>query len=226
MTLRAPIKTSQYGGSVLVAGPQIEPVSASELQEHLRADNSILPFSEAEGLITEARQEIEDHLGLAMINQSWRLSLDDWPNGQRPWWDGVIQGTPAALTGGNVGTITLPRYPVGSITSMTVYDAASNATSVNVAQVFDVDTYQRPARIRLKLGQTWPIAMRPTNAIEIVYLAGYGPEASDVPAPMRRAIKMMAGFMFAHRGDGCSASDAYTESGAAGILGKYKVKRI
>lgn len=228
MTLRAPIRTSVHRGSVLVTAPSVEPVTAVQLQEHLRADVSILPNAEAEALIQEARQEIEDQSGLALINQSWRLSLDDWPNAQEQWWNGTMQASISELYGprGIVGTIDLPRYPVGSITSITVYDEASNATSVTVAAVFDIDIYQRPARIRLKSGQTWPVALRPTNAVEIIYLAGYGTSANAVPAPLKRAIKLMAGYMFAHRGDGCDATEAYEKSGASAIVGKYKVKRL
>jgi hypothetical protein len=228
MTLRAPIRTAVHRGSVLVTGPAVEPVAAMELQDHLRADNSILPVSEANDLIKEARQEIEDQSGIAMVNQTWRLSLDNWPNAQEQWWSGTVQASISQLYGprGIVGTVDLPRYPVGSVTSITVYDEASNPTTVNVGAVFDVDTYQRPARIRLKSGQTWPVALRPTNAIEIVYLAGYGANADAVPAPLKRAIKLMAAYMFSHRGDGCDMAEAFEKSGAAAIVGKYKVKRL
>lgn len=228
MTLRNPIQTTQYRGSVLVTPPSIEPITASELQKHLRANESILPADDAYELIAEARQEMEDRTGMAFINQTWRLSLDDWPNSQQQWWDGSVQSSISELYGprGLIGTISLPRYPVGSITSMTVYDEDSNATSVTVGDVFDVDTYQRPARIRLKSGQTWPVALRPTNAIEILYVAGYGPNAASVPYAIKRAIKLLAAYMFAHRGDGCDANEAYQMSGAADIASRYRVKKI
>ena len=228
MTLRHPIRTARYRGNVLVAGPAIEPVGPGELQEHLRADKSILSAPEANDLIEEARQEIEDQSGLALINQTWRMSLDHWPGAQEPWWDGTVQASISQLYGPRamIGTVDLPRYPLGSITSVTVFDEASNATSVTVGDVFDVDTYQMPGRLRLKSGQTWPIALRPTNGIEIVYVAGYGPTGASVPAPLKRAIKLMAGYMFAHRGDGCDSTEAFEKSGASKIVGKYKVKRL
>lgn len=228
MTLRSPIRTAQYRGNVLVTGPAVEPIVPSELQDHLRVDSSMLTFVEANELIAEARQEIEDQTGIALINQTWRLALDNWPGAQEPWWSGTVQSSISELYGprGMLGTIELPRYPLGSITSVTVYDEDSNATSVTVADVFDIDTYQTPGRLRLKSGQTWPVALRPTNAIEIVYVAGYGANRVFVPAPLKRAIKMMAGYMFSHRGDGCDSTEAYEMSGAAKIVGKYKVKRI
>lgn len=228
MSLRSPIRTTQYRGNVLITPPTVEPVSSEQLQAQLRANSSILPYEQANELIAEARQEIEDRTGLSLINQTWRLSLDDWPNAQEPWWDGSVQKSISELYGprGIIGTIDLPRYPVGSVTSMTVYDEDSNATSVTIDDVFDIDTYQRPARIRLKSGQTWPVALRPTNAIEIDYVAGYGANASAVPIPLRRAVKLLAAYMFSHRGDGCDANEAFDASGVNSILGTYKVKRL
>lgn len=228
MSLRAPIQMTAHQGSVLVTGPAVEPVTAAELRAHLRADTGILPDAEADALIEEARQEVEEQTGLALINQSWRLSLDQWPGARQGWWSGTMQASISEIYGarGIVGTVDLPRYPVGSVTSVTVYDDASIATSVDVAAVFDVDTYQRPGRIRLKSGQAWPVALRPTNAIEVVYVAGYGAGADAVPSPLKRAIKLMASYMFQHRGDGCDATEAMGLSGAAAILSKYKVRRV
>ena len=228
MTLRQPIRTARYRGNVLVTAPTAEPVTATELQDHLRATVEMLPTAEANELIAQARQEIEDQSGLALINQTWRMSMDDWPGAQEPWWDGTVQSSISQMYGPRdmIGTIDLPRYPLSSITSVTVYDEASNATSVTVGDVFDIDTSQRPGRMRLKSGQTWPVALRPTNAIEIVYVAGYGSNAAAVPGPMKRAIKLMASYMFTHRGDGCDGIEAYEMSGAAGIVGKYRVKRL
>jgi uncharacterized phiE125 gp8 family phage protein len=85
-----------------------------------------------------------------------------------------------------------------------------------------VDTYQKPGRLALKRGQVWPIALRTINAIQIDYTAGH----AQVPAPLKRAVKAMVAHMYGHRGDGCSASDAFNDSGAAEIVGRYRVVRI
>ncbi len=224
MSLRPAIRLQQDRGSVIVTVPATEPVTAAELRAHLVETTDSLPDATANALIAEARQEIEDQTGMAFITQSWRLSLDDWPSGADPWWDGVRQMAVSELAGAR-RTLQLPRYPLQSITSVTVYDDAGDDTAVVVATTFDVDTYRKPGRMTLRTGATWPIALRQSNAIQVIYVAGYG-AAIDVPAPIKRAIKQMAAYIWTHKGDACDAGDAYLESGAAAIMAKYRVQRL
>ena len=224
MSLRAPVPLYQHRGSVLVTAPAAEPVSAAELRLHLREDAANFP--DAAVYVRDARQEIENITGLAFLPQTWRLALDRWPTGGEAWWDGVRDGSISDLYGGDARrSIELPKWPLASITSVTVYDEASNATVVNVASLFDVDAYRRPGRMTLKRGQTWPVALRASNAIEIVYVAGY-PSAAAIPAPMQRAVKQLAGYLYAHRGDECEPKVAYEASGAAAIMGQYAPARV
>ena len=226
MTLRQAVPLYQQRGSVLVTGPGTEPVTATELRTHLRTDSAELPDAEANALIADARAEIENMTGLAFISQSWRLALDQWPAGGEAWWDGVREMSITELYRTNIlQSVTLPRWPLVSITSITTYDEDSNSTSITTANVFDVDTYRTPGRITLKRGQTWPIALRANNAIEIVYVAGYA-NAAAVPSTMKRAVKQLAAFLYAHRGDDCDPSQAYVDSGAQSIMTQFKVARV
>ena len=226
MTLRPAIPLYQQRGSVLVTAPASEPVTASELRSHLRADSTELPDAEANALIAEARQMIEDLIGLAFISQSWRLSLDRWPGGAEAWWDGVRQMAISELYAPNYMTsVMLPRWPLASITSVTVFDEDSNSQVVTVANTFDVDTYQVPGRLTLKRGSTWPIALRANDAIQIIYVSGYA-NAAAVPAPMKRALKQLAAFLYTNRGDTCEPADAMQKSGAAGMFDTYRPMRL
>lgn len=226
MSLRAAVPLYQPRGLVLVTAPATEPVTASELRTHLRTDATELPDAEANALITDARTEIENMTAVAFITQSWRMAIDRWPAGGEAWWDGVREMSITELYNSNtLQSLTLPRWPLASITSVTTYDEASNSTSVTVANVFDVDTYRTPGRLTLKRGQTWPIALRGSNAIEIVYVAGYT-NAAAVPSPMKRAVRQLAAFLYSHRGDDCDPAQAYIDSGAQGIMAQYKVARI
>lgn len=226
MSLRAAVPLYQFRGSVIVSAPASEPVTAAELRTHLRADSTELPDAEANALITDARTEIENMTGVAFITQSWRLSLDRWPAGGEAWWDGVRETSITELYNSNTfQSVMLPRFPLQSVTSVTVYDEASASTVVNVANTFDVDTYQMPGRMTLKRGETWPVALRSNDAIQIVYVAGYT-SAANVPPPMKRAVKQLAAFMYSHRGDDCDPKDAYQVSGADGIMQGYKVARV
>lgn len=228
MSLRAPLQLYQQRGNVLTTAPASEPVTAAQLRDHLVVDATTLSDSAANDLIAEARQSIEDMTGLAFITQSWRLSIDHWPQAREEWWDGIRETHVNQLYGprGGWSDLELPRYPLQSVTSVTVYDEDSSATSVTPGDVFDIDTQQMPGRMSLKVGQTWPIALRANNAIQIVYVAGYGNAASDVPAPIKRAIRQLASYMYTHRGDACEVGDAYHISGAAQTLGIYRVARL
>ena len=228
MSLRAPLQLYQQRGNVLTSAPAVEPVTASQLRDHLVVDATTLPDGAANDLIAEARQSIEDMTGLAFITQSWRLSIDHWPQAREDWWDGWRETHINQLYGprGSWASLELPRYPLQSVTSITVYDEDSSSTSVTPGNVFDIDAARMPGRLTLKVGQTWPIALRANNAIEIVYVTGYGDAASDVPAPIKRAIRQLASYMYTHRGDACEVGDAYHISGAAKTLGIYKVARI
>ena len=79
--------------------------------------------------------------------------------------------------------------------------------------------------ITLKRGQTWPVALRASNAIEIVYVAGYA-NAAAVPAMKKRAVKQLAAFLYSNRGDDCDPADAYHKSGAAGIMDQFRAAKI
>lgn len=223
MSLRAPVSLHQHRGSVIVTPPTAEPVTPQELLLHLRTDAT--DFPNAAAFVTDARHEIENITGLAMLTQSWRLALDRWPTGGEAWWDGVREGSIGDLYGNAVRSIELPKWPLQSITSCTVYDEASNSTAVTVANVFDVDLYRMPGRMTLKRGQTWPVALRASNAIEIVYVAGYT-SAANVPPPLKRAVKQLAAYLYSHRGDECDPKQAFVDSGAASILSSYRQARI
>lgn len=225
MSLRPSIPLVQPRGHVLTTPPVAEPVTGSELRLHLSETSDGLPDAQADALISEARELIEQMTGLAFITQVWTLALDRWPAGSELWWDGVRQGAIGDMHAPNsLRAVTLPRYPLQSIASVTVYDDAGNDAAVNIAATFDVDTYRRPGRMVLRNGATWPIAMRASNAIEIRYSAGYGANRAQVPAVLKRAVKQVASYLHTHRGDDCSP-DAALDS-ARSMLDAYAVKRI
>jgi uncharacterized phiE125 gp8 family phage protein len=220
------MRLHQHRGHVITAEPAVEPVTAAELRDTLRESSAGLSDTQANDLIATARVYLEQITGLACITQEWLLALDHWPMPRGDWWDGVRQLPISELYSMGRPDLTLPRYPLQSVDAVTVYAENSASTSITVATVFDVDTRSRPGRMTLKHGQTWPIALRASNAIEIGYTAGFGNEAADVPAPIKRAIRSMAAHLYEHRGDGCSVSDAWKDSGAAAMAATYAVRGV
>lgn len=223
MSLRSSPSLYQRRGNRIVTAPTSEPVFEPDLLTYLSVDIDDCLDEDPYSYITMARQFIEDELGIAMITQTWLVALDRWPSGREPWWDGVRQGAISELTG-PYRSYELPRFPLVSIDTVNVYDEASNATAVNVANTFDVDTYNLPGRMTLRSGAAWPVALRASNAIEITYTAGYG-AAEDVPAPLKHAVKQLAGYLYDHRG-GCDLNEAFEKSGASAMVARYAVARI
>ncbi len=225
MTLRGNVKYHPHYGNVRVANPSVEVVRLDDLKTHLRVvhDKDDEYLTE---LIIEAREEIEDTSGLALISQTWQMTLDRWSGQRDQWWDGVRQMAVTELDGGFPSTFDVIRYPLISVDTINVYDEDSNATAVTIASTFDIDLISKPGRIALQSGAVWPIASRSINSIEINYTAGYGTGASDVPTPLVRAVRNMAGYMYSHRGSGCTPSAAYKESGASNTVHRYRVARL
>lgn len=226
MALREPLRLYDYRGHRKTVAPSVEPITVRELKLALRLSSDAEDEFLAQ-LILDAVSEIEEITGLALITQSWQLTLDRWPTAREPWWDGVRQGSISDLHGARYASdVMLPRYPLQSITSCTVYDENSVSTAVTVASTFDVDTQSFPGRMSLQVGAAWPVALRANNAIEIVYAAGYGDTPEEVPDGIKRAVRQMAAYAYAHRGDGCDMGDAYAKSGAAGIVERYRAVAI
>jgi uncharacterized phiE125 gp8 family phage protein len=160
--------------------------------------------------------------GIALITQSWRLSLDNWPCAGEPWWDGVRQGHIGEIRSNRrAASVILPRYPLQDVDSIEVDGAA-----VVVDDVFTVDTYQKPGRLTLKAGQALPVTVENSNGIQIVYTAGFGDSAADVPAGLKVGLLQMIASLYANRGDGCSVVDAYKASGAAAAFNAYLVRGL
>lgn len=225
MTLRGNRKFWPHEGSVLVTGPTKEVVLLDELKKHARVEtNESDEFLDR--LIIEARQELEDISGLALLSQTWQMTLDSWPGHRDQWWDGVRQLAITEIDGGPQNEIEIIRYPIISIDTINVYDRSDVVSAVTIADTFDIDITSRPGRIALQPGAVWPIATRSIKAIEINYTAGYGTSVSDVPTPLARAIRNMAAYMYDHRGSGCDGDEAYSMSGAKAIVERYRVARL
>lgn len=220
MALRRGIIHNYHRGHRISTDPATEPVTLAEIKSHLRIDGSS-EDTQLSLFISVARQYIEQVTGIAMITQTWTLTLDHWPNDSRQWWDGVKKGPMSLINGASVSEVQLPRYPLQSISSITVEGSA-----ITVADVFTVDTQQYPGRLVLKQSATLPSYTETANAIVIVYVSGFGDDDTDVPNTLRLAVLQMAANLYTHRGDECSTQKAYIDSGANSLVSSYQSGRI
>lgn len=216
---------NQYRGHRRIDGPEIEPVTLCEIKEQLRIsgtnEDALLAM-----YIAAARQQIEEMTGLALITQQFTLTLDQFINSRRAWWDGTETGAIGYVENAHgYNAIHLPRYRLQSVDAMRVYSIDGVAESVSLSD-FVIDTEQQPGRLVLRSGATWPVALQSANAIEIDYTAGFGDTGADVPAALKLAVMQMAASLYQHRGDECTVADALRISGAHSIVRSYRVARI
>lgn len=164
-----------YGLSLYTA-PATEPLSTTEAKLHLRVDHSDEDTLIA-NLIEAARQTIEERTGRALITQTWALSLDTLPYGERE--------------------LFLPRPPLQSVTHLKYYDTDGNQqTWTNTNYI--VSTSYQPGRLSLAYNISWPSIQYRVDAIDIRYVAGYG-AASAIPEGLRQAMLLLVGHWYTNR---------------------------
>lgn len=162
---------------VISTEPTEEPLSIEEVKAHLRVeieddDDLIL------NLITSARQYVEAYLKRALITQTWKYYIEDFPDEDY---------------------IELPFPPLSSVTSVVYTDYAGTATTMTVTTDYVVDTYKEPGRVVLAYGQSWPTTtLTVTSPICITYICGYGtPE--DIPRAIRSAMLIFISDLYENR---------------------------
>ncbi len=190
--------------SYLLNGPDIEPVTLAQAKEFLRFDNNN-EDDFINSLITAARLHVESVSGRALISQSWRLVLDEWPKNR---------------------IINLPIAPLISLSAINIYDEEGNANSLSLAQ-FQAETKTSPARIFLPRLIEGQINMRERQAIEIDFLAGYGATEQDVPNDLKIAIFTLIAHWFEHRDALIIAgSGSIVPAGFDRIIAPYKIVKL
>ncbi len=187
----------------LVNKPLIEPLSLVEAKRWLRVDHG-----DDDGLIAtliqSAREMVEARTGRALMAQTWRVTLDDWPDGYR---------------------IALPLLPVMSVTAVRVISVAGQA-SVLAPAGYALEVQGDPPELVV----TAPLPPgRLRNGIEIDVVAGYGAAPGDCPETLRQAMRLLLGAAYARRGpdQGSSAgTDADTAAEVEALLAPFRVFRF
>lgn len=186
-----------------VSAPAAEPLTLGEAKAWAKIDGNDEDALLA-ALVTAARESAEEYLRRSLITRSLRLTLDLGGQGFDEWLgEGAYDLPVSALHGGLPDVIELPRGPVQSITSVTTYDLGDDDAT------FAAGNYRLAGdRLALTYGAQWPSNLRPAQACEIVYAAGYGDTASSVPQSIRTAMlmhlqKMYDGRIVCEMPEGC-----------------------
>ncbi len=186
----------------LTSGPAEEPVTVAEAKAHLRIDGSAEDVLVA-SLIVTSRLHVEAALGLALITQGWRLTLDAWPDG---------------------GVVRFPLRPIRSIAAVSVKNAAGSPATV-ASEDYLLDGQALRPRLIVRDGK-WPEPGLRAAGIEIQFAAGIGNGAEDVPQPIRHAILLLVAHWYEHRDPLEIGAPAAIPAAVSDLLKPYREVRL
>ena len=150
--------------------PTIEPVTVSEQKLHSRmGTDAAEEDSKVANYLAASREMVEVDCRVALCTQTWTLQFDQFP----------------------VDVIEVPIWPLQGISSISYVDT-NGATQTWSSSNYIVNTANKPGRITLAYGMSWPVARYQENAITVTFVAGFG-AASDVPQIYKQAIRLLAG---------------------------------
>lgn len=160
----------------VTTGPVVEPITVEELKLFARidgADEDLL----LEGFIEAVRGNAEAYLGQALISQTITMQMDYWPS----------------------ETIELPRPPLISITGVYTLDEDDVATEYSSDYYYAI-TWAVPGLLVLRQGVSPPEnTERDYGGYQVVFVAGYGEEATDVPQGIRDGLMLWAATTYEKR---------------------------
>ena len=149
--------------AILLSGPPAEPVDVAALRRHLRleaGDDDLLA-----SLISAARMTIEAQSGLRLMQQKWRILIDEWPQ----------EILPLAIR---------PVREIGSIglvgTKFVLPTGGYELQQVGERAVLHIVTNDLPQPKQARFG------------IRIDLTAGFGPTYDAVPQDLRLAVLSLA----------------------------------
>lgn len=173
-----------WAGVTVVQKPADELVSLVRVKSHLRVD-----FDTDDALIAGllkaaiARIDGPDGIGFAMLEQTWRRSMDCFP-----W------------------CIHLRGAPIKAVTSIKYQDPDGVQQTLAPAD-YIVDLDSEPVRIEPAFGRSWPGARHVIGAVKVDYQLGVE-SADDVPSDLIAAILLMVGHWYENREASVIATNA------------------
>lgn len=113
-------------------------------------------------------------IGVAMMRQTWRKSLDRFRS-----------------------CILLPGAPVKAIDKITYLDPAGVEKTLP-AETYRLDVDSEPARLTVAIGKSWPATASVTGAVKVDYILG-ADEQDDVPGDLVDAVALIVAHRYRHR---------------------------
>lgn len=174
--------------TTLITGPSSEPITLQEAQDHLNFRSGQEDYIDS--LIVTARVSIERYLNRALITQEWKVFYDCW-HGELKIPFGNLQ-----LRASAIGPPAVEKRPL-----VKYYNTDGDLTTLDEDDFYWVVNTTDPARIVRKYDAVYPqLQIGRPDAIEITFLCGFGSGPSDVPAPIKHAMKLLITDYFENKG--------------------------
>lgn len=173
----------------VLAFPAVEPVTLAEVKEYLRVDSST-DDSLIAGLVSAAREHVERFTRRTLIYTPYRLTLDNFPDGDIELPRSVAIAAAANLVSGIAYATPRVRY----------WDSDGNQQTMTVDTDYELLLDDNPPRIvRLAL-ESWPITYAgQRGAVEVDFIAGYGAAVNLIPPMLKQAVRMIVAHWYEHR---------------------------
>lgn len=153
-------------------------VSVAEQKTFMRVEHA-LDDAIIEQLILAATSVAEQHTRRSLMQQSIRLTLDEFPE-----------------------AIELPRGPVSSVTEVRYTDGSGADVVLSSSEyVLDNSAGDGAAWLLPAVGSAWPATQASANALRVTYVAGVA-SAADVPRAIKTWVMLRAAQLYDSRGSG------------------------
>lgn len=162
----------------VITAPTYEPISAADVAEYIRVDDLAQDELLLEGMITAARQYLEQYLSRPIATQTLEEALTGWAD-------------PIVLDSS-----------LQSVTSIKYLDL-NGVEQTLASNQYLVDTYSEPAQITPAYNVEFPELYAVPNNVKVRYVAGYtsggSPDLNPMPKPLRFAMMLIIGDLYANR---------------------------
>lgn len=162
----------------VITAPTYEPVSAADVAEYIRVDDLAQDELLLEGMITAARQYLEQYLNRPIATQTLEEAMTGWAN-------------PIVLDSS-----------LQSVTSIKYLDL-NGVEQTLASNQYLLDTYSEPAKITPVYNVEFPELYAVPNNVKVRYVAGYtsggSPDLNPMPKPLRFAMMLIIGDLYANR---------------------------
>ena len=183
--------------------PLVSPVFSSELANYAKLDSDD-PMIDT--VLLSATSAVFSFLKQDLMTRTWTITYRDWPSVGAPYYKQIYRSNYHMRH-----LIELPYTNLVGVDSVLLAGEATTDYLVNSGKPYALEF------------DNFYTGNDDLNAIEITYKAGFGTSTADVPQPIRNAIMMAAGYIYAHNG-ACDYNDALAMSGAKQLLTPYAVK--